>query len=70
MPGSTDDDGIAAYHWEEVNGPLQEHQIDEDTQTLNLKDMAPGSYVFRSGVSLQLSSFSFPGLLIAAGFVV
>ena len=44
---STDDDGITSYHWEEVSGPLQEHQIDDDTQTLKLKDMAPGFYVFR-----------------------
>ncbi|XP_076437879.1 dyslexia-associated protein KIAA0319-like protein [Babylonia areolata] len=48
---STDDDGITSYHWEEVSGPLQEHQIDGDTQILKLKDMAPGFYVFRLTVT-------------------
>jgi hypothetical protein len=47
---SKDDDGITAYHWEEVSGPLQEHKLD-DTPTLKLKDMAPGSYVFRLTVT-------------------
>ncbi|KAL8578420.1 hypothetical protein ACOMHN_014919 [Nucella lapillus] len=48
---SKDDDGITTYHWEEVSGPLQEHQLDGDTQTLKLKDMAPGFYVFRLTVT-------------------
>ncbi|KAK7091316.1 hypothetical protein V1264_009012 [Littorina saxatilis] len=48
---SKDDDGIKAYHWEIVSGPLQEHEIDDDTQTLKLKDMAPGNYVFRLTVT-------------------
>ena len=53
LTDSTDDDGIKAYHWEEVSGPLQEHQINDDTQTLKLKDMAPGFYVFRSVVGIS-----------------
>ena len=57
LADSTDDDGIKAYHWEEVSGPLQEHQIDDDTQTLKLKDMAPGTYVFRSVVRIGFAVF-------------
>ena len=59
LADSTDDDGIKAYHWEEVSGPLQEHQIDDDTQTLKLKDMAPGTYVFRSVVRIGFAKSSF-----------
>lgn len=43
---STDDDKIVKYQWEEKSGPLQEHQLKDDTAMLTLKDLAPGSYLF------------------------
>ena len=50
MPGfadSTDDDKIVSYHWEEIKGPVRETKITGDTQTLQLTDLVPGSYVIR-----------------------
>ena len=43
---SKDDDKIVKYHWEEKSGPLQDHQIQDDTAMLTLKGLAPGVYIF------------------------
>jgi hypothetical protein len=43
---SKDDDKIVKYHWEEKRGPLQDHQIQDDTAMLTLKGLAPGVYIF------------------------
>lgn len=48
---STDDDKIVTWKWEEVSGPLQNHELNSDGQMLTLKDMAPGNYTFRLTVT-------------------
>ncbi|KAK3763053.1 hypothetical protein RRG08_014841 [Elysia crispata] len=48
---STDDDKIVTWKWEEVSGPLQDHDLNSEGQMLNLKDMAPGNYTFRLTVT-------------------
>ena len=48
---SKDDDKIVKYHWEEKSGPLQDHQIQDDTAMLTLKDLAPGVYIFELTVT-------------------
>lgn len=46
-----DPDGlIASYHWEQMNGPMVT-LANTDTQTLNLADLAEGSYTFRVTVT-------------------
>ncbi|KAL1122383.1 hypothetical protein AAG570_003788 [Ranatra chinensis] len=45
---STDDAGIAKFHWELQQGPLGYQPNLTDTQTLQLKDLhKPGNYTFR-----------------------
>ena len=44
---STDDDKIVSYHWEEVNGPLRDQKISDDTAILTLQNLAPGNYTFK-----------------------
>lgn len=48
---STDDDKIVTYHWEEVSGPLRDHQISEQTSILSLTDLTPGNYTFKLTVT-------------------
>ncbi|ESO82295.1 hypothetical protein LOTGIDRAFT_176294, partial [Lottia gigantea] len=48
---STDDDKIVKYHWEEVNGPLQEHSISGDSSMLKLQNLSPGNYTFKLTVT-------------------
>uniref|UniRef100_A0AAY4CLT7 PKD domain-containing protein n=1 Tax=Denticeps clupeoides TaxID=299321 RepID=A0AAY4CLT7_9TELE len=43
---STDDDRVAAWHWEEVKGPLREEKISADTDILTLTNLVPGNYTF------------------------
>ncbi|CAL1530068.1 unnamed protein product [Lymnaea stagnalis] len=50
--GSTDDEKIVTFKWEEVSGPLkQDNNLNLDDQMLTLKDMAPGNYTFRLTVT-------------------
>ncbi|XP_025091552.1 dyslexia-associated protein KIAA0319-like protein [Pomacea canaliculata] len=44
---SQDDDKVVSYHWEEVSGPLQEHNINSDSSMLRLQNLAPGFYVLQ-----------------------
>lgn len=45
--GSTDDDKIVAWHWEEVKGPLRDEKVSADTPILTLTSLVPGNYTFR-----------------------
>lgn len=44
---SSDDDKIVKYLWEEMSGPLQDHNLQDDRNMLTLKDLVPGYYVFK-----------------------
>ncbi|XP_041468702.1 dyslexia-associated protein KIAA0319-like protein [Lytechinus variegatus] len=51
--GSTDDDDdrIASYSWNQVKGPLNDHEISGDQDTLELTDLKPGVYLIRLTVT-------------------
>ncbi|XP_030830499.1 dyslexia-associated protein KIAA0319-like protein isoform X3 [Strongylocentrotus purpuratus] len=51
--GSTDDDEdrIASYSWNQVQGPLNDHQISGEQDTLELTDLKPGVYLIRLTVT-------------------
>ena len=51
LPESTDDDKIVTWNWEEVSGPLQDHDLQTNVPMLTLKDLAPGNYTFRLTVT-------------------
>ncbi|XP_070605224.1 dyslexia-associated protein KIAA0319 homolog [Erythrolamprus reginae] len=44
---SVDDTKIVSYHWEEIEGPLQEKKASADTPVLYLSNLIPGNYTFR-----------------------
>ncbi|XP_063155045.1 dyslexia-associated protein KIAA0319 homolog isoform X1 [Candoia aspera] len=44
---SIDDTKIVSYHWEEIEGPLQEKKASADTPVLYLSNLIPGNYTFR-----------------------
>ncbi|KAK3087314.1 hypothetical protein FSP39_004539 [Pinctada imbricata] len=48
---SYDDDKITKYHWEETSGPLRDQTLEEDGQMLNLKNLVPGTYLFKLTVT-------------------
>ncbi|XP_072029448.1 dyslexia-associated protein KIAA0319-like protein [Amphiura filiformis] len=48
---SSDDDGIATYHWEEVEGPIRKQKIRGDASTLTLNDLIPGLYIIKLTVT-------------------
>lgn len=48
---SSDDDKIVKYLWEEMSGPLQDHNLQDDRNMLTLKDLVPGYYVFKLTVT-------------------
>ncbi|XP_071478207.1 dyslexia-associated protein KIAA0319-like protein [Diadema antillarum] len=51
--GSTDDDNdrIASYRWEQFKGPIGDHEIQGDQDTLQLTDLKPGVYLIRLTVT-------------------
>lgn len=51
--GSTDDDDnrIAIYSWEQVQGPVDAHEISGDQDTLQLTNLNPGVYLIRLTVT-------------------
>uniref|UniRef100_A0A8C5MWG7 KIAA0319 n=1 Tax=Leptobrachium leishanense TaxID=445787 RepID=A0A8C5MWG7_9ANUR len=48
---STDDDKIVTYHWEEIEGPLQEQKASSDSSVLHLSGLVTGNYTFRLTVT-------------------
>lgn len=47
LTGSTDDDKIVSYKWEEVSSPLQSRDLNTEGQMLTVKGLVPGNYTFR-----------------------
>ena len=52
LTDSLDDDGIAKYHWEEVEGPLTGRDNNiignmGDDSTLTLNGLVPGLYIIK-----------------------
>ncbi|XP_075682680.1 dyslexia-associated protein KIAA0319 homolog isoform X2 [Rhinoderma darwinii] len=50
-PESSDDDRIVAYHWEQIEGALQEMKTGGDSPVLHLSHLVLGNYTFRLTVA-------------------